>query len=333
MNLSALETLPYELLEPIFLLSGCNIALLKASPYLGMRFSNLDIYNSSCDAQLTRVQPINTNRSANQTVIFASRWMTWTFFKSWIMRRFKQAGCLCGSTPDEGCFDAQWPPDFEDITQMTYSRCHLPRLAFLKARLPKKLLQGPWTQDKVQFLRFLLWITSMTVDWADSETRQLVSNAKNLAIIEKNLEVVELFNHNRRLGRAPDMDLVRFAVLDAGCDRSVIYDTLFSVDMWGSSTASRDCPLLDAWCNDRIKEDDPKGQWLRTKLQEFRRIPDRHRVTQREGQLPVYRAEINSATGDYDAGIEDYLIANQLAWDKVSVSDLNLAMLSTMVNK
>jgi hypothetical protein len=173
MRVASIERLPTEILQPIFALSGYNLALIQASQILGTRLSSEYVYNGACDHFLTGACDDYIMRSTSQSSIFASKWMTWTFLKRWILKTFESSGCLCGRTPDEGCFDAQWPPNFENATSMVFSRSHLPRLAFIHCRLPKKLLAGPWTSDKVQFLRFLLWITSMTVDWRDPESHRL----------------------------------------------------------------------------------------------------------------------------------------------------------------
>lgn len=138
---------------------------------------------------------------------------------------------MCGLTPAEGCIDTQWPPEFADATRMIFSRSHLPNFAFVQAHIPKKLLQGPWTADKIQFLRFLLWLTSMPVDWKDSEVREIAIKGRKQAMLARNLEAVELFNHNRRLGRVADLGCVRYAVITAGCDRSIVFDTLCAANI------------------------------------------------------------------------------------------------------
>lgn len=331
MGIAPIENLPVEILQPIFFASGFNVALLRASDRIALQLSSEYVYNSTCDHYLTSVFGNRVQQSAVQTSIFASRWMTWAFFKSWIIRRFGPKGCLCDASPDEGCFDAQWPPDFEDTTTMVFSRSHLPRLAFVKGRIPKKLLQGPWTQDKIQFLRFILWITSMTVDWRDPETRQLAINGRRQAISERNLEAVELFNHNYRLGKAADLSTLRFAVLGAGCDRSIVYDILAAANMWGKRGFSWDCVELDQWCKDRNKEGDPKGQWLRTKLDEGLAIRNHGQIGEGERSLSTSAIDgkLDPMTGDYDGGIGDRLVVNNLQWNKVSRSSfLNLLLSS-----
>jgi hypothetical protein len=142
----------------------------------------------------------------NRTRLFAWKWMTWEFFKSFIVDTFVHVGCFCVKTAKEGCFDAQWPPDFEDATTLTFSRSHWPALNFVKCRIPIKLLRAPRTQDKIQFPRSLLWTTSITVEWADPEVLEVVREGRRQAFFEKSLEAVQLFNHNRRFGRWPTLD-------------------------------------------------------------------------------------------------------------------------------
>lgn len=304
MGIGGIEKLPVELLQPIFIASGCNLSLLQVSPYIASRLSSEYIYNAAANYYI-KDQKSGTDRFAAQTYIFASKWMTWAFFQSWIVRTFKSSGCLCGADEYEPCFDAQWPPEFHDATRMVFSRSHLPRLAFVKGRLPKKLLRGPWTQDKIQFLRFLLWTTSMTVNWGDEASALTALSGRNDAMMEGNLEAIELFNHNRRLGKAADLSTIRFAVIDAGCNRSIVYDTMLAADSWGGIRGS--CEELDKWCLDRIAQGDPKGQWVKSKLEELW-INDCDDYQERR---------LDPQTGSYDGGENDQLIVHDLEWNKV----------------
>ncbi|KAF2818625.1 hypothetical protein CC86DRAFT_154578 [Ophiobolus disseminans] len=314
MSVSPLETLPVELLQPIFFASGHNVALLHASDRISARLSSDFVYTSTCNHYLKNILEDRISQAAAQTSIFASKWMTWAFFKSWVIKTYEPSGCLCGLTPDDGCFDAQWPPNFDNATEMVFSRSHLPRLAFIKARIPKKLLRGPWTPDTVQFLQFLLWITSMTVNWSDSESRQDAIDGRARAIRERNLEAVELFNHNRRLGKVASLETVRFAVLEGGCDRSIVYDTMFTIGMWGPNVAL-DCDELDRWCEERMSEGNPKGQWLKTKLEELRATRVAYKGTT-VGYLSPTGGELDSDAGDYDGGATDRLVVKQHKWNQ-----------------
>jgi hypothetical protein len=319
MNTAAIERLPIELLQPIFASSGYNIALIQASAILGARLSSEYVYHNTCDYYLKDTCDDFAVRSATQKALFASRWMTWSFFKSWLIKAYGSKGCLCGLAPEEGCFDAQWPPVFEDATSMVFSRSHLPRLAFVRCRLPKKLLGGPWNADKVQFLRFLLWTTSMTVDWQDSETHGIILDGRRRAFLENDLGAVELFNNNRRLGRPPTLETVRFAVEDAGCNRSIVYDTLRSAYRWAPSRDAWDYAALYQWCDQRIWENDIRGVWLRGVLQSLRHS-ELGSYDKSMGRDALFSKIVDVAAEAYCDDFCDDLIRNELPWNKVSYS-------------
>ena len=330
MGLASIERLPVELLQPIFIESGHNLALLQSSPYIAARLSSEYIYNSTCDYYLTGVHGERTRQSSAQTFIFASKCMTWAFLKSWCLRRFGSKGCFCDRKPEEGCFDAQWPPNFDDATKMVFSRSHLPRLAFVKGRIPLKLLRGPWSSSKIEFLRFLLWMTSMSVDWHDPDTAQAAIHGRKVAIIEQNLEAVELFNHNRRLGRPANLETVAFAVMEAGCNRSVVYDTLLVANMWSNNQSTRYSDALHEWCDGQIATGNPKGTWLLKKLEESLILRARDGLKRGDCQEKMHARhvalEITSET--YDSGFEDLLTVNELEWNKVCQHFLSFQALS-----
>lgn len=312
MPLSGIESLPVELLQPIFFTSGYNIALLQASPRLAARLSSDYVYDATCKYYLMTTRLDRTVQASAQTYIFASKWMTWAFFRSWISRTFAPIGCLCGRTAEGGCFDAQWPPNFENATSMVFSRSHLPQFAFIKARLPMKLLCGPWTPDKVQFLRFLLWLTSMSVDWSDTETLQATVEGRRQAMRERNLDAVELFNHNRRLGRGADLSMIRFSVMECGCDLPIVYDTISMARHWGKVT-SWECAELDRWCEERILVGDRRGLWLQNELS-LLRSNDWPAEDEEDNPTSISIKEL----GEINDESQDRLIRRQHKWNQVS---------------
>jgi hypothetical protein len=324
MVLALIERLPVELIQPIFVLSGCNVALPQVSNPIAIKLSAKWIYDDTCTQHLTQ-HPTTYHddrrfQSQQQTHIFACKWMTWEYFKNWVMRRFGDNGCLCGKTKKTGCFDPIWPPHFEDATGMVYSRSHLPAIAWVTGRLPVKLLHGPWNEDKVQFLRFLLWTTAMTVNWADSEVLRLTREGRREALITRNLEVVELFNHNRRLGRWPTLESVRLAVFEGGCDRSIVYDLMLMARTSGVGGDDWTCVMLDAWCEEKIAAGDPKGTWLQTKLKELRVTyePGNGDWQNGTGKQGAKYGHMDSKTGDYEDVDGDKLVIHQHRWNLVS---------------
>ncbi|PVH93829.1 hypothetical protein DM02DRAFT_619040 [Periconia macrospinosa] len=319
---SIIERLPAELIQPIFRESGYNPSLPLASPHIAAKLSDKRVYTAVCDHLLT-AQHVNArpHQKASQTLLFAAKWMTWDFFKSWVLHQYEPKGCLCGKTEKEGCWDKQWPINWEDASQMPFSRAHLPALAWVNGRLPKKLFTGEWTQDKIEFSRFLLWTTSMTVDWANEEMRQIVLQSRKGAILQGNLEAVELFNHNRRLGKAPDIASIHFAVLEAGCNRSIVFDMLATAHRWGKCEGwARD--ELDDWCEARIEAGDPKGRWLQQKIQGLRgEVTPARPKPEKEPSPTKWGGNIDQREGDYELE-GDKLVVNELRWNEVCV-DLN----------
>ncbi|CAI6332886.1 unnamed protein product [Periconia digitata] len=334
MPLSIVECLPAELIQPIFRQSGYNVSLPLASPHIAAKLSGERIYNEVCDHHLTTQDPLErVQRKINQTRIFAAKWMTWDYFKSWVLRQYEPKRCLCGRTEDDGCWDRQWPINWQDVSQMPFSRAHLPELAWVNGRLPRKLFVGKWTQEKIEFLRFLLWITSMTVDWRDDEMRNIVVQSRKNAILQGSLDAVELFNHNRRLGKTPDLAWVLFTVIEGGCNRSIVYDTMATAYTLGGREdwASDE---LDKWCASRVEAGDPKGAWLQQKLEGLRAKPSKELPSQasqasqdpqgskapqelQEGgsKPPTETRHIDPKEGSYEAE-GDNLVVNNLKWNE-----------------
>ncbi|KAF2710042.1 hypothetical protein K504DRAFT_501326 [Pleomassaria siparia CBS 279.74] len=276
------------LLQPIFLLSGLNLALVDASHHIAAKLATDHIYRPVCTKYLATNLCSRAEQSAAQTKILASKWMTWEYFKAFVVKTWDHKGCLCGKTVDEGCFDTQWPPDFEDPTTMLYTRSHMPVLAFVKVRIPIKLLRGPWATDRIQFLWFLLWITSCTVDWSETEGRKMALEGRNEAVLtKKNLEFVQLSNHNRRLGRTPDLDAVRLAVVEGGCDLSIVYDTM--------AFERTRCLKGDAWKNEAL---------------------DNRAINNSK----VFPGQMDPKTGDYDDVDEDKLVITPPKWNQKDLS-------------
>lgn len=151
----------------------------------------------------------------------------------------------------------------------------------------------------------------MTVDWANEATRKAVLLGKKEAIRDANLEVVELFNHNRRLGKPPGLEVVKFAVLEGGCNRSIVYDTMATARTWGVRGHGWKCDVLDKWCEEQIERANPKGTWLKIKLQELRQAD----ATDGE-ELFGY---MHPKTGDYEDVENDKLvIKGNTRWNEVS---------------
>jgi hypothetical protein len=272
MTLAPIEILAVELLQDIFLRS-LNLSLPDASPHIAAKLAHPLIYNAVCTTYLTLPvdDEVRTDIRSKaelrhvQLKIFGYRWMTGTYFQSFMSR---QAGCV--SSYDSHSI-VTFPVNYAHWPSVTrFSDHHRAAFVTIRCPIPVKLLHGPWTDSKVSFLRFLLWATAMTVDWGDKDTRKLVLEGKTEAFLTNNLAAVALFNHNRRLTRPPRLETVRFAVIEAGCDRSVVYNTMEAAIDWGSRLDSSEDTTLDMWCEQAIAAGNPKGNWLKLKLKEAR---------------------------------------------------------------
>ncbi|KAL6158004.1 hypothetical protein ACJBU6_03812 [Exserohilum turcicum] len=150
----------------------------------------------------------------------------------------------------------------------------------------------------------------MSVDWNDPETAKIAVEGRRQAILKRKLEAVELFNHNRRLGKPPSLDTLCFAVTEAGCDRSIVFDTLLTTNIWSNKKRARYSETLHQWCDTQMEADNPKGLWLFQKLEESRIF--RNRKEEIGGREACLYLEF----GNYDGGPQDQLIVNDLEWNK-----------------
>jgi hypothetical protein len=140
-------------------------------------------------------------------------------------------------------------------------------------------------------------------------------------MLEKNLAAVELFNHNRRLGKAADLETVRQAVVESGCDRSIVYDTLTAANMWNKNGLLRHSPELHAWCETQLAKGNLKGEWLRAKLEESSiwsgQAMAQSKLAESQIHVGIKRGPLSPKTGDYDGGLGDQLVVHELEWNKV----------------
>jgi hypothetical protein len=156
----------------------------------------------------------------------------------------------------------------------------------------------------------------MTVDWRDPESHRLAIQGRRQAFLENNLEAVELFNHNRRLGRPPTLETVHFAAKEASCSRSIIYDTVRSVYVWSPGSDTWDYGPLIQWCDERIWDNDAKGKWLRGVLQSL--------LHSQSGSLQgatcserLFDMITDTAATAYSEDFDDEFVRNDLPWNKV----------------
>ncbi|KAF2503057.1 hypothetical protein BU16DRAFT_27762 [Lophium mytilinum] len=170
--LSPLERLPAEILQEITVLSN-NHFLPQASSLVGSKLSCEHIYMHFCFQGFFYYHD-NAPSPIHQRWLFSRRWMTWSLFQNYAIKAYEEyhrrvydGGTQCGYPISrfrpEVCFiKREWnrfgrpelrPPNFSPSNEDT-DTFH-PYLNAIHCRIPPKLLHGPFTADKLAFLRFL----------------------------------------------------------------------------------------------------------------------------------------------------------------------------------
>ncbi|KAF2757646.1 hypothetical protein EJ05DRAFT_396401 [Pseudovirgaria hyperparasitica] len=258
---TALEILPLEILQDIFLRTH-NIDFALCSPRIGARLSSSYCYHLVCykyfyeslsdyaSRRFYAWEKIDISRVRDlQGRLMNMRWMTPTFFKGFL----------------------------DYMETISTSHLHTVKCCLVHLRIPVKFLRGSLNMDRIDFLQFLLDETPLRLDWNCTETRLALSSAKKNAILQSNTAAVMLFVHERRLGKPPDIDLIRFAVLTAGCDRTVVFMLMQAARRWGLRVWQDEA--IDEWVRQAKIDCNPKGAWLELKLLELRGpggFPDPH---------------------------------------------------------
>ncbi|KAK6433219.1 hypothetical protein LTR95_010604 [Oleoguttula sp. CCFEE 5521] len=265
-HLARLEQLPVELIQEILLYSG-NLDLPLASPRLASQLSGKQMQWQLTKQALSPMIHCTSTASSQELRraerLLSCRFMTWTFFAQWLD---DQAGPQLDVQP--GSFAST------DRHQIDQWRSLRPSADLV---IPVKLLHGPWTRDKISFLRVLASNSSDNTAGLTGLASEIGHTGLIDAAREQCMEALELL---RRLGIAPDQELLRNAIVDFGCQR----DTVMYILRWCASEVMRcvagggdgggakdtranvDIDFLDpviwAWAEKARKAGDAKGEWL-----------------------------------------------------------------------
>jgi hypothetical protein len=191
--------------------------------------------------------------------------MTWKFFQSWLDHE-SDARNLDINEPRVSS-DEAWHSRYADIWVALRPSSRL--------SLPTKIVRGPWTGDRISFLKVFSLFPDACSTPLDGIVAEVAHEGFEQAIEEQCLEVIKLL---RKLQVRPDQELLRKAVIDHGCDKSIVLYLLqwFVVDImrWNiaaatdaTSTISRPevdflDPMLWAWTEKAKAVGDAKGEWL-----------------------------------------------------------------------
>ena len=270
-ELSRLEELPTEVLQTIFE-NSANVNLPLASPRLSSQLASQHLYHQLTSSILQPV--LGGKRSTPSELAAAMRLMnsmffTWTFFKDWLYDRFEALGLLHEWQDAVESGSATMQPERQGEWTWYKLRPHSGLLP------PKKLILGPFTYDKVRFLRFLTSSYREDPDQIDPLYRELAIDGLRQAVSEGAGEALPAF---WTLGVEPDTELLRHAVIDSGCEKNVVQRLVTRVVHLASEPIDVDFldPALWSWADKA--GGDGKGSWLMEVLKDAARASGRKEV-------------------------------------------------------
>lgn len=272
--LSRLEELPIELLQIIFL-ESMNVALPRSSPHLAAMLSDehtrleFSLRAFYCNGLLLNDNSADMPRLHSE--LLACRFFTWSYFQVILRRvheRYVKEHKLLDDEHLSACSNIFCPHSFfpvaaDDWKVDLWKVEHTPYLQMGAFQIPEKVLHGPWTSDKVEFLSLLVKLNGR-VDWEDTSTGEVATQGLYDAIRQGSTEAVEeLFHENIRV--IPKTEMVRVAVMDCDFDERMVYSLLCHADCDDGDVDYYDSKLW-AWIEHASSSGDPKGALLKEML-------------------------------------------------------------------
>ncbi|KAI6885457.1 hypothetical protein KC360_g3633 [Hortaea werneckii] len=280
-TLAFVEELPTEILQNIFYFSG-NLNLALASTSLQSQLSSKHVYL----AHTTRLlQPLlgheGTEREdtdiAAASRLLSCRFFTWDFFKTWLVQRSSN---VADKHASEQSLSA------EGYLALWQAQQPSPRLL-----PPLKVLHGPWTRDKVEFLT-LMAVTEPDLPSLSPIHGEAVYLGLNQAVAERSFDAVaQLLRFKPNL----DTEILRKAVIDNVFNRDVVLKLAdYAVQRQQESISSqadisvKEMPAVDfldpalwAWAERARNNDNENGEWLSKLLKDkSRQVQPRTRSVQ-----------------------------------------------------
>ena len=270
LDLSALEQLPTELIQAIFVQSG-NLDLPVTSWNLTAQLSGKRLqWELMCDALSPVVfqrEPDSANLAelAGASRMLNSRFLTWKVLREWL---------------DHECLSREFEieesrPSSEHAWHSRYADIWMALQPSPRLQLPSKAVKGPWSSDSVSLLKVFSLHPGGCLTPLDGIVAEVARDGFARAIEEQSLEVIKLL---RNLGVKPDQELLRQAVLDYGCDKKVVLYLLqwclVELMRWNVVPTNADPrpevdfldPMLWAWTDKAKAVGERKGEWLTSVL-------------------------------------------------------------------
>lgn len=293
-KLSSFEQLPLELLEKIFL-DSLNPTLPLCSRHLGNQLSR-DLLKCELTMNVLCRRKDELD-DAERGRLLACRFFTWKFILEYTQWAHKQGISIDGLDDypylsqsergiktyeerldehleslrdDQGCipfnhrivFQEEFPP-IEEI---------FPHLAGLKKiAIPEKILHGPWDDDAIRFLRLMI-LSWCTLDWLDTSTGEVAIQGAFDAIRHGENEILTYFFHTSTVNVPPTTEMLRTAIVDAGCDMGTVYQILSGSSGMGTELDYRPLDVMDNdiwhWVDDAKRKGDGRAERLTKMLRE-----------------------------------------------------------------
>jgi hypothetical protein len=296
-KLSSLEQLPLELLENIFL-NSLNPALPLCSRHLESQLSR-DLLKCELTLNILCLRK-HELEDAERGRLLACRFFTWPFivrYTQWAHRQgieikglddyqISSGGQSQGESlrtyeqrldehleslrDDQGCipfnhrivFQEEFPP-----VEITF-----PHLAGLKKiAIPEKILHGPWDNDAIRFLRLMI-LSWCTLDWLGTSTGEVAIQGAFDAIRNGENEILTYFFHTSTVNVPPTTEMLRTAIVDAGCDLGTVYQILSGSSDIGKDVNYRPLDVMDNdiwhWIDDAKRKGDGRAARLTKMLRE-----------------------------------------------------------------
>ncbi|KAI9782681.1 MAG: hypothetical protein M1835_003957 [Candelina submexicana] len=229
-HISALEALPAELLQTIFILSS-NVNLPLASPRLALALSSDHVRMHLCLAAFTGVKhampfkhliglPDITPHPSIQSAILRQPWLTFSLLERCKEKRFEVL--KTDREERDSRFNGTRLEKIraERRTESLISdSAHWP--TFQNVQMPERLLRGPWSSDKVNLLRDLVG-RGLQIDWVYSSAGEVARASLLEATMSGNIDIISLLTE--QLGTLPTTEIVRQAVLGLSKEQPDDYD-------------------------------------------------------------------------------------------------------------
>lgn len=258
-SLSRLEQLPTEMLQSIFGYSA-NVDLPLTSPRLASQLASGVLHHQLTSQILHEVlggHQLGKSAALSRALrLMNCKFFTWDFFRAWLHSEF-----------DRLALQSEWEEsigpqtDAPDATRRKeeWTWYRLGPSPVLPP--PSKLLRRPFMDDNVQLLKFMIGFYRGEPEKLDAVYSEVVQDGLQQVVEDG---VGDALNAFFCLGAQVNTELLRKAVIDAGCERDVVQRLISRTTHLTSEPAGVDFldPALWAWADKAKARGDGRGSWL-----------------------------------------------------------------------